>query len=222
MTPRTLAHRGASGHAPENTLDAFRAAAALGADGVELDIHATADGRLVVHHDPVIPGLGPIAALQWGTVTQVPRPGARPVPLLEDALAALGGLEVWVEVKALPPEADGHLLAVLAAAPNPDRCAVHGFDHRLVARLGRQRPGLRRGVLSASYPLDPIGPVQAAGARALWQEWHLIDADLVHRAHEAGIEIIAWTVNDRGVAEALAALGVDALCGNYPERLRMG
>ena len=222
MTPRTLAHRGASRHAPENTLDAFRAAAALGADGVELDIHATADGRLVVHHDPVIPGLGPIAALRWGTGTQVPRPGAGPVPLLEDALAALGGLEVWVEVKALPPEADGHLLAVLAAAPNPDRCAVHGFDHRLVARLGRQRPGLRRGVLSASYPLDPIGPVQAAGARALWQEWHLIDADLVHRAHEAGIEIIAWTVNDRGVAEALAALGVDALCGNYPERLRMG
>jgi glycerophosphoryl diester phosphodiesterase len=195
---------------------------ALGADGVVLDVHATADGRLVVHHDPVIPGLGPIAGLRWGEVAQLPRPGASPVPLLEDALAALGGLEVWVEVKALPPEADAHLLAVLAAAPNPDRYAVHGFDHRLVARLGRQNPGLRRGVLSTSYPLDPIGPVLAAGARALWQEWRLIDAGLVRRAHEAGIEVIAWTVNDRGDAEALAAIEVDALCGNYPERLRMG
>lgn len=222
MTPRALAHRGASGHAPENSLDAFRAAAALGADGVELDIHATADGRLVVHHDPVIPGLGPIAGLRWREVGPPPRPGASPVPLLEDALAVLGGLEVWVEVKALPPEADAHLLAVLAAAPNPDRCAVHGFDHRLVARLGRHSPGLRRGVLSTSYPLDPIGPVKAAGAQALWQEWHLIDAELVRRAHDAGIQVIAWTVNDRGDAEALAAMGVDALCGNYPERLRMG
>jgi glycerophosphoryl diester phosphodiesterase len=194
----------------------------LGADGVELDVHTTADGQLVVHHDPVIPGLGPIATLRWGEVAQVPRPGSRPVPLLEEALAALGDLEVWIEVKALPSEADTHLLAVLAAGPSPGRCAVHGFDHRVVARLGRLNPGLRRGVLSTSYPLDPIGPVRAAGARALWQEWHLIDPDLVGRAHDAGIEVIAWTVNERGDAEALAAIGVDALCGNYPERLRMG
>jgi glycerophosphoryl diester phosphodiesterase len=222
VIPRTLAHRGASGHAPENTLDAFRAALSLGADGVELDVHTTADRQLVVHHDPVIPGLGPIATLRWREVAQVPRPGSRPVPLLEEALAALGDLEVWVEVKALPSEADTHLLAVLAAGPSPSRCAVHGFDHRVVARLGRRNPGLRRGVLSTSYPLDPIGPVLAAGAQALWQEWHLIDPDLVGRAHDAGIEVIAWTVNDRGDAEALAAIGVDALCGNYPERLRMG
>lgn len=194
----------------------------LGADGVELDVHATADGRLVVHHDPVIPGLGAIARLHWGEVVQRPYPGARPVPLLEDALAALAGMEVWIEVKALPSEVDAHLLEVLAAAPNPARCAVHGFDHRIVARLGRLNPGLRRGVLSTSYPLDPIGPVRAAGARALWQEWHLIDMDLVSRAHDAGIEVIAWTVNERGDAEALASIGVDALCGNYPERLRIG
>lgn len=222
MTPRALAHRGASGHAPENTLDAFRAAVSLGADGVELDIHTTADGRLVVHHDPVIPGLGPIATLRWGEVDQFPRPGARPVPLLEEALAALEGLEVWIEVKALPPEADAALLAVLAAAPSPDRNAVHGFDHRIVSRLGRQSPGLRTGILSASYPLDPVGPVTSTGAGTLWQEWHLIDAELVRRAHDAGIEIIAWTVNERRDAEALASMGVDALCGNYPERLRMG
>ena len=58
-----LAHRGASGHALENSRDAFQRAVDLGADGVELDIHATADGSLVVHHDPTLPGLGPIAQL---------------------------------------------------------------------------------------------------------------------------------------------------------------
>lgn len=188
---------------------------------MELDVRTTADGQLVVHHDPRIEGLGAIATLRWEEAQRAPGPSG-PVPLLREALAVLGGLEVWVEVKALPPETDAHLLEVLAAVPNPGRCAVHAFDHRLVARLGTRNPGLRRGVLSASYPLDPITPVRNAGAVALWQEWHLIDADLVRRAHDAGIEVIAWTVNQHRDAGALAAMGVDALCGNYPERLRVG
>jgi glycerophosphoryl diester phosphodiesterase len=218
VIPRVLGHRGASGHAPENTIAAFRAAAELGCDGVELDIHASTDGQFVVHHDPVIPGLGAIASLPWATIREF----RATVPSLVEALAALEGLEAWIEVKALPPRADAHLLKTLAGSPTPDRCAVHSFDHRIIARLGGQNPGLRRGVLSASYPLDPVTPARSAGANVLWQEWHLIDDDLAHRAHDAGIEVIAWTVNERRDAERLAAIGVDALCGNYPERLRVG
>jgi len=219
---RVLAHRGASGHAPENTIAAFQAAGEMGADGVELDIHVSADGRLVVHHDPDIPGLGAIVGLPWPYIRDAGTPPGRSVPLLEDVLAVLGGLEVWVEAKTLPSVADGSLLEALARSPSPERCAVHSFDHRIIARLGARNPSLRRGVLSASYPLDPLAPVRSAGAGVLWQEWHLIDEDLVHRAHDAGIELIAWTVNERRDAERLAAMGVDALCGNYPERLRVG
>ncbi len=219
---RVLAHRGASGHTRENTLEAFRRARELRADGVELDIHATADGRLVVHHDPVIPSLGPISSLTWSAIRAASDAPDHGVPDLETALAALAGMEVWVEVKALPAKLDGALLVVLEEAMAAGRVGVHSFDHRIVARLGRQVPGLRRGVLSASYPIDPIGPAQAAGASALWQEWHLIDEPLVRRAHEAGLEVIAWTVNDATDAAYLAGLGVDALCGNYPERLRLG
>jgi glycerophosphoryl diester phosphodiesterase len=222
VNPRVLGHRGASGLAPENTLAAFRAAVDLGADGVELDIHTTADGSLVVHHDPVITGLGAIRTLRWEQIAGAHLACGATVPLLEEALATLAGLEVWIELKALPMEADAHLLEIIASSPSPDRCAIHSFDHRLVARIGRLSPALRRGVLSASYPLDPIAPVRAAGAAALWQEWHLIDADLVRRGHDAGIEIIAWTVNERRDAATLAGMEVDALCGNYPERLRLG
>jgi glycerophosphoryl diester phosphodiesterase len=60
-----------------------------------------------------------------------------------------------------------------------------------------------------------------AGATALWQECHLIDAELVEAIHRRGGEVIAWTVNDPATARQLGALGVDALCGNYPERLRI-
>jgi glycerophosphoryl diester phosphodiesterase len=220
--PRVLAHRGASGHAFENSLTAFRAARDQGADGVELDIHATEDGALVVHHDPSISGLGSIEDLSLAAVKTVLLPNGEAIPTLAEALQVLEGLEVWVEVKSLPADLDSSLLAALNASPRPDLCRVHSFDHRIVRRLGELRPSLRRGVLSASYPLDPAAPMLAAGATALWQEASLIDAELVAAVHRKGGEVIAWTVNDAALARRLGALGVDALCGNYPERLILG
>ncbi|MDX2193471.1 MAG: glycerophosphodiester phosphodiesterase [Gemmatimonadales bacterium] len=218
--PRVLAHRGASGHAHENSLAAFRTARALGSDGVELDVHTTADGRLVVTHDFAFGGLGPISERTLAELRAVPLPNGEALPELADALAACGDLEVWVELKALPPSADAALLAALAAGPAPARYAVHSFDHRIVRRVAAAAGGaLPIGVLQASYPLDPVRVARETGAGALWQEAHLIDAELVDAAHGAGIEVIAWTVNDPSRAAALAALGVDALCGNWPERL---
>jgi glycerophosphoryl diester phosphodiesterase len=218
--PRVLAHRGASGHCHENSLAAFREARRLGCDGVELDIHASADGALVVHHDVEIPGLGPIPAHPLEAIRRIRVGGGESVPTLAEALDTLGDLEVWVELKSLPPSVDDLLLAALDGGPAPERYGVHGFDHRIVARLGAKRPGLRRGILSASYPLDPVGPMAAAGANTLWQVWHLIDAELVRAVHRKNSQLIAWTVNEAADARRLGALGVDALCGNFPERLR--
>jgi glycerophosphoryl diester phosphodiesterase len=212
--PRILAHRGASAAAPENTLEAFRTAVQMGADGVELDVHATADQVILIHHDPILPGVGPIAEHTAAECRAAPGPGGAPVPTLG------GALEVWVEVKALPDSADAALLAALDCGPAPRRYAVHSFDHRIVARLGRLRPTLRRGCLLVARLLAPVAAVQAAGATALWQEASAVDASLVRQAHDAGIEVIVWTVNDAAAAVALAALGVDALCGDAPDLLR--
>ena len=220
--PRILAHRGASGYSMENSLEAFRDAIRRGADGVELDVHATRDGGLVVHHDPAIPGLGAIAAANSIALRSVRLSNGEPAPTLAEALAAIGDAETWIEVKALPEQADETLLRTIDAAPAPGRCAVHSFDHRIVARLGQRRPGLRRGVLSSTYPRDPAALMHSAGATALWQDWRSIDAELVDAVHRKEGEVIAWTVNDADAARRLAALGVDALCGNYPDRLRLG
>ncbi|HEU4589079.1 MAG TPA: glycerophosphodiester phosphodiesterase [Gemmatimonadales bacterium] len=219
-SPRILGHRGASGHATENSLEAFRLAAALGADGVELDVHATRDGAILVHHDPDLPGLGAIRRLSAADARRHRLPNGEPVPSLEQALDVLRGLEVWVEVKGLAPEHDRRLLDTLDAGPEPARYRVHSFDHRIVARLSRTRPGLRGGALLSSYLVDFVEAVKRARAVALWQEWHLIDDDLVAAAHEAGLEVIAWTVDDPAACRQLAAAGVDALCGNWPDRIR--
>ena len=220
MTPRILAHRGASGYEFENSLAAFREARRLGATGVELDIHASADGALIVHHDTEIEGAGAIGSLRLEEIRAVRLPNGEAIPTLLEALEACLGLEVWIELKCLPPALDDTLLAAVSGG-DPALIGVHAFDHRIIARLGGQRPGLRRGILSVSYPLDPVAPMVAVGATALWQEWHLIDSELVHAVHRTGGEVVAWTVPDATVAARLAELGVDALCGNYPDRLRI-
>src|SRR3989440_10064561 len=100
--PHVLAHRGARRVAPENTVEAFVAAGALGADGVELDVHRTADGALVVHHDADARGVGVLAER-----TEAEIGAARPeIPTLEEALDACAGMLVNIEVKNLPGDAD--------------------------------------------------------------------------------------------------------------------
>jgi glycerophosphoryl diester phosphodiesterase len=220
MPPLVIAHRGASGHAYENSPAAFRRAVELGADGVELDVHAAGDGTLLVHHDPDVPGVGRIGDLSRAAFEPYRLPNGEPIPTLEEALALLAGLVVWVEVKTLPPEWDARLISTLESGPTPSRYAVHGFDHRIVARLGERRPGLHRGVLLASYLLDTLSVLRDAGADTLWMETHLIDAELVRTVHAARGRIIAWTANDDREIRRLIALGVDGICGNYPDRIR--
>jgi glycerophosphoryl diester phosphodiesterase len=217
-----LGHRGASGYLLENSLAAFREALRRGADGIELDVHATLDGGLIVHHDPAVPGIGTIASCTLAMLRTARLSNGDQIPTLSEVLADLGPAEVWIEVKALPADWDDALLDTIDASPAPARCAVHSFDHRIIARLGGVRPDLRRGVLSASYPVHPAAEMASAGATVLWQEASLIDAELVAAIHRRGGEVIAWTVNDHAAALALAHMGVDALCGNFPDRLRVG
>jgi glycerophosphoryl diester phosphodiesterase len=219
--PSVIAHRGASGYEYENSRAAFRRAVMLDADGIELDVHATCDGGLVVHHDADIPGCGHIGRLTLGEARQVRIRNGEPLPMLSEVLELVGERDVWIEMKTLPEEHDRSLLAVLDAGPAPERYAVHSFDHRIVRRLGEVRPELRRGILLSAYLDDPVSAMRAVGATTLWQEWLQVDRDLVRRVHEVGCQVIAWTVNEIGDLERLARMGVDGLCGNYPDRIRV-
>jgi len=216
-----VAHRGASAYETENSLAAFRLAQAMGADGIELDIHVTADGVPIVHHDPTIGGMG-IWRMSFAEVRERhPLANGEPVPTLAEALAAIdAGIPVYVEVKALAARDDRHLLAVLREGANPDRCQVHSFDHRIVQRLRIAEPALVAGVLSASYPIHPVAAMRDVGASSLWQQESLVDADLVAAVHAAGASLFAWTVDDPVRMRTLSALGVDAVCTNRPDLAR--
>ncbi len=193
----------------------------LDADGVELDVHATSDGGIVVHHDPDIPGAGPIAQLTLAQSRRVLLRNGETVPLLSEILELVGERDVWVEVKSLPERYDSALFAILDQGPAPPRYAVHSFDHRIVHRLGQRRPSLRRGILLSAYLRDAVAAMQSVGATTLWQEWQQVDQDLVNQVHQAGGTVIAWTVNEIGDLDRMVRLGVDGLCGNYPDRIRV-
>lgn len=209
-----IAHRGIRSAGPENSLAAFRAAVhnpPADVEGVELDIHSTVDGRIVVHHDAVVPGMGPIAGLSLDQVRRHFLSDGSAIPTLEEALEALGRLAAFVEAKTLAPDADEGFLRILRAGANPGSYQVHAFDHRIIARLQSEAEDFRFGVLSASWPVDPVSPVWAAGAEVLWQQWELVDQELMERCRDRSIEVIAWTVPADQVA-AMRALGVKGVC----------
>jgi glycerophosphoryl diester phosphodiesterase len=212
-----VAHRGASAYEVENSLSAFRLAHAMGADGIELDVHVTADGLPVVHHDPLIDGR-PIWQLTGEAVAGQRLPNGEPVPTLAEALAAIDpSLFVYVEVKALEPRDDHSFLAVLDSAPAREHYHVHSFDHRIVRRLREHRSDLPTGVLSTSYPIRPVLQLEDASAETLWQQDSVVDAELIVALHEAGARLVTWTVDDPARMRVLASLGADGICTNRPD-----
>ena len=187
---------------------------------MELDVHSSADGALIVHHDETVPAAGPIAHLKGAEVRTAHLANGEPVPTLAEALDAVGRLGAFIEVKALDPRFDDHLLTTIAQGPNPGGYAVHSFDHRIIQRLGARQPTLPRGVLSSSYPVRPLALLEDTGATMLWQERRLVDRQLTDVLHRAGARLYVWTVDRPEEMKRLVELGVDGLCSNVPEVAR--
>jgi glycerophosphoryl diester phosphodiesterase len=217
--PELIGHRGAPRERTENTLPAFERALALGAQGVELDVHLTRDGVAVVHHDPVPRATdasderpsAPIAELELAALRALKFADGSGIPTLAETLELLEGrATAYVEIKA-PAATEAAVREIVASRAD---AAVHAFDHRVALAVRALAPGIPTGVLLDSYLVDPASALRAAGARDWWQRWDMIDARLVTRVHDAGGRVVAWTVNDADAAAQLAAMGVDALCSD--------
>lgn len=220
--PLLIGHRGAPRERPENTLPSFMRALELGADGIELDVHTTKDGVVVVHHDEVPRAAAPsgrltgkrIDGLTFDELQGFSVRGMALIPTLAEVLAAVRGrAEVFVELKGSGVEAA--TVEVIRQSPNPERCAVHSFDHDAVRRARALAPELRGGMLYDRPLGDVVAAMRAADALDVWPRWDLIDAATVARVHGAGGRVIAWTVNRTDRAMELASLGVDALCTDH-------
>jgi len=219
-----LAHRGAAQSAPENSLDAFEAAAHLGADGVELDVRRTADGCLVLHHDIEIGGLGPISAIRRGDLPSH-------VPTLEQALELCTSLdlEVNVEVKSEstgsshdPEQRCARESAELCAqVPAQYRIVVSSFSVPALAAVRESAPDLVLAWLVgvAAYATAGERPwsegvLGTLGLEGVHPSDAMVDAHYLRRAHDDGLAVRVWTVDDPARIEQLSELGVEAVITN--------
>ena len=208
-----ISHRGAHQTLPENSIPAFRRAIDLGAQAIELDVHGTNDGTLIVHHDPIVnaPGFPPrrIAELSGAEVRRFRLDQDIEMPTLGAVLDAVGtDASVYVEIKASAIEP----LVVREIREHDTTCAVHSFDHRIVKTVKSIFPAVRTGVLQVARHLDPVASLVASGAQDLWQDVSFIDEDLVSRAHSVNARVIAWTANDAEHWKILRRIGVDGIC----------
>jgi len=211
------AHRGstdAGTGTSENTLAAFARAAALGADGVELDVRLTADGALAVVHDPEVPGRGPVAGL---VVADLPAD----VPLLAEALAVCGDLTVNIEIKNLPTE-PGHdpddavadaVAALVVELGMDDQVVISSFWPPSLTAVRRAAPQLATGLLVAPFTGAAAGLSLAGelGVSAIHPHHSLVDPEVVTAAHGAGLAVATWTVDDAETMGAVADAGVDTV-----------
>lgn len=204
-----IAHRGAHAKYPENSLPAILAALDEGADGIEIDVHATHDGVLVVHHDPDLRDGRRIAALSSKDFTAVElAPGIR-VPFLDEVLEAVAGKAIlFIETKV-----EGVEFPLLRAIRRSSaESAVHSFHHETIRNLKMTMPALRTGVLTSGDSTGAVNAAIATGADDIWHEAGDTEADLVAEARRLGKQVIAWTANSRRECERLARLGVDGIC----------
>lgn len=240
--PRAYAHRGwhlGDGH--ENTLAGFVRAVDEGFSYLEFDVHASADGVAVVHHDPTIDrttdGAGRIALLQAAALAQVRVGGVEPIPLLEDVLKALPDTRCTIEVKSAA--AVDVTLAVLDRLDAWPRVCLGGYDERWLARARRAAGprlctsmgyGSALGLRSRAWldalpaPLSLLPALPFAGQLAQlprrFGRLTVVDSRLVETAHAAGREVHVWTVDDPAEMTELLDLGVDGLLSDRPDLLR--
>ncbi|MGK2963417.1 MAG: glycerophosphodiester phosphodiesterase [Gemmatimonadaceae bacterium] len=213
--PIAISHRGLHSAFPENSIPAFEAAIEAGADGIELDVHASADDMLFVHHDQALPVGGsqvPFAEIDSAEISRLTLDGNVGIPTLDDALSKIGSRAlVFIEIKAAGVE-NAVVRCLKRHIHNADRYAVHSFDHRVVKRLFELMPSVRTGILQVSYLVDSCSVMRKTGATDLWQHADFIDAKLVTDVHSCGGRVIAWTPDSEIRWSALADLGVDGIC----------
>lgn len=221
--PLVIAHRGVSVEFPENTVAAFAAAASRGADGVELDVRSSRDGSLVVHHDAHLGDGRAIVSLDRAELPVE-------VPTLAEALDACGEIRVNIEIKNFPGEPDfdessqvaAQTVELVRARGMVERVIVSSFNYEDIQAVRRLGSDVATGwlVLGVDDPETMIGHVVADRHDAIHPPVGVLTDAFVSAAHDAGVLVNTWTVDDPDRITELARAGVDAVITNDPATAR--
>lgn len=228
-----IGHRGASGHAPENTLAAFKKAVSLGAAFIETDLQLSRDARFVAIHDDTVERttngqgkvhdqtLAELRRLDAGSWFGSEYAGER-IPTLEEILefSKKNDVVFYLELKPSGSWGGEHtLIGALRESGEVARVIVISFDHSILASLRKIEPTLMTGALYDGQVADPLESALAVGARQVVVRGDLVTPAMIEQAHKKDLQIVCWTINQPAHIRLLVAAGVDGIMSDYPDRL---
>ena len=228
-----IAHRGASGHAPENTLAAFKRALALGATFIETDLQLTRDSRFVALHDETVDRttngqgkvhdmtLAELRGLDAGSWFGSEFAGER-IPTLDEILefSKKNDAVFYLELKPGGSWGGEHaLIGALRESGETHRTVVISFDPEILAGLRRIEPTMMTGLLYDGQLEKPIEKALEVGARQLAVRGDLVKPMFLKEARKKDLQVICWTVNHPAHIRTLMEAGVDGIMSDYPDRL---
>ncbi|WP_225833348.1 glycerophosphodiester phosphodiesterase family protein [Streptomyces sp. NK08204] len=214
----TIGHRGVMGVEPENTLRSFVAAQQAGLDVIELDLHLSKDGALVVMHDAEVDrttdGTGPIAEKTLAELRALDAGRGERVPVFEEVLDAVR-TPLQAEIKDVT--AARALAEVMRRRDLVSRVEVSSFHDEAVAEIARLVPGVRTALVAGRYGTDVVERAKAVGAPTLCLDIRRLTLEIAERAHAAGLRVIGWVVNTQDHLRLVRALQLDGATTDYPE-----
>lgn len=236
MDIKIWAHRGASGYAPENTLQAFELAQNMGANGIELDVQMTQDGQLVVIHDETIDrvsdGSGYVKDMTLSQLRQFnynktrPEYGHAQIPLLEEVLTLMktSDMVINIELKTgifFYKGIEKRVLELVKRMELNERIWYSSFNHGTLCRLKSEEPEAKTGILYADGLFDPVGYAKRIKASALHPAlYNLKCPDLKEKCKREKMPIHAWTVNSKQDMQLCIQSGAQVVITNYPDKAR--
>ncbi len=228
-----IAHRGSSGHAPENTLASFRKAVAQGAAFIETDLQLSRDARFVAIHDSTVDrttgGRGAVHGLTLAELRQLDAgswfgsefTGER-IPTLEEILdfAKKHDVVFYLELKPSGSWGGEHaLISALRETQEIPRTVVISFDTGILDALRKIEPTLMTGVLYDGQIEKPVDRALEIGARQLAVRSDLVTPALLAGARKKDLQVVCWTVNHPAHMRLLIDAGIDGIMSDYPDRL---
>jgi len=228
-----IGHRGASGHAPENTLAAFRKAVSLGAAFIETDLQLSRDAHFVAIHDATVNrttnGKGTVHDLTLAELRQLDAgswfgselAGER-IPTLEEILQFSKKNDVVFYLELKPGGSWGGEHALIGALRDSEeipRAVVISFDASMVLNLHTIEPTLMTGLLYDGQMEKPVEKAVEIGARQLIARGDLVTPALLERARKKDLQVVCWTVNHPAHMRMLMEAGVHGIMSDYPDRL---
>jgi glycerophosphoryl diester phosphodiesterase len=218
MSFLTVGHRGVMGVEPENTLRSFRRAERAGLDQVELDLHLSKDGALVVMHDAAVDrttdGSGLVRDLTLAEIRALDAGLGERVPVFEEVLDAVS-LPVQAEIKDVA--AARAVADVLRERDETGRVSVLSFHDEALAEVHSLLPEVRTVLVAGELGPDIVPRAQAVGARLVSLDLTRLSLDVVRRCQAAGIAVMAWTVNTAQDWALARAFGLDGAATDLPD-----